>query len=77
MESLSIRQATMSVTIDCTEACEAAPRCAVCGMRKRPHGRSVAPEMESGMCGRDCSGYNQEPRAGHLWPGELARSREA
>lgn len=66
----------MSVTIDCTAACEAAPICTICGMRKRPHGRSVALEMENGMCGHDCTGYNQEPRAGHLWPGELARSRE-
>jgi hypothetical protein len=65
----------MSVTVECTAACEAAPTCADCGLRKRPRGRSVAPEMENGLCGRDCPGYDREPRAGHLWPGELERSR--
>lgn len=66
----------MSVTLDCTVACEASPLCTVCGMRKRPHDRSVPLEIENGMCGRDCSGYNQAPGAGHLWPDELTRSRE-
>lgn len=54
----------------CTEACYAMPECAVCKLRKPPRGRSVAPEMSNGMCGRDCPGYNQEPKSGHLWPGE-------
>jgi hypothetical protein len=66
----------MSTTVNCTEACEAAPTCVVCGLRKRPRGRDVAPEMENGLCGRDCTGYAQEPHAGHLWPGELERSRQ-
>jgi len=65
----------MSVTSACTVACEAAPLCTVCDMRKRPRGRNIAPEMENGMCGHDCAGYGQEPRAGHLWPGELARAQ--
>lgn len=65
----------MSVTLDCAVACEAAPTCTACGLRKRPRGRSVPIEMENGLCGRDCPGYAQEPRAGHLWPGELERSR--
>jgi hypothetical protein len=60
----------------CTIECERAPRCTVCYMTKRPIGRSVPIEMENGMCGRDCPGYNQDPQPGHLWPGELARSRE-
>lgn len=56
---------------DCTEACEAAPQCSVCRLIKRPRGRSVAVEAESSMCGWHCPGYNQEPRSGHLWPGEF------
>jgi hypothetical protein len=42
-------------------------------MAKQPIGRSAPLEMANGLCDDDCSGYRQEPRAGHLWPGELAR----
>jgi hypothetical protein len=66
----------VSTTVDCTIACESTPLCAVCGLRKRPRGRSVPLEMENGLCSHSCAGYDQEPRAGHLWPGELARDRE-
>lgn len=65
----------MSVTLDCTIECEAAPRCAVCGLTKKPIGRDAPMEMANGICDDDCPGYRQEPRAGHLWPGELERSR--
>jgi hypothetical protein len=65
----------VSVTLDCTEKCEAAPICAVCGLVKAPFGRSVPLEMANSRCNHDCAGYRQDPRAGHLWPGELARSR--
>ncbi len=57
----------------CTEACESAPACRVCGLRKRPLGRSVPLKMENSLCGYDCAGYLEQPQAGHLWPGELAR----
>lgn len=63
----------MSVTIDCTAKCETAPTCETCGLVKKPFGRSAPLEMR--MCDDDCSGYRKEPRAGHLWPGELERSR--
>jgi hypothetical protein len=33
-------------------------------------------EMANGMCGVDCPGFFEEPRSGHLWPGELKRERE-
>ena len=56
---------------NCTDECEAMPHCFVCGMRKNPRGRSAPMEMANGLCDRDCSGYDAEPRAGHLWPGEL------
>jgi len=62
----------VSVTIDCAEACEAAPRCTVCGLTKKPIGRDAPLEMANGLCGDDCPGYRKEPRAGHLRPGELA-----
>ncbi len=58
----------------CTLACEAAPDCLVCKQRKHPIGRD-APAASS-YCGHDCPGYTQEPRPGHLWPGELARIAE-
>lgn len=61
---------------DCTEACEAAPDCAVCRKRKGPAGRSVPMETANGYCDWDCPGYREEPGAGHLWPGELRRHRE-
>lgn len=66
----------MSVTVDCTEACERVVSCQVCGRRKPPIGRDVAAETAGGYCEHECTGHDQEPLGGHLWPGELARSRE-
>ena len=60
---------------ECTEACEHMPECLVCGMRKSPLGRSVAPEAAGGYCDSDCVGYYSEPKPGHLWPGELQQLR--
>lgn len=60
----------------CTEACEATQVCTVCGMRKNPRGRSAPLEMANSLCDWECAGYNQEPKPGHLWPGELARMGE-
>ncbi len=56
---------------DCTAECEAIVYCAVCGLRKTPRGRSAPLAMANGLCGHGCSGYDAEPKAGHLWPGEL------
>lgn len=44
--------------------------CAVCHRRKKPFGRSAPIEMANGLCDSDCSGYEEEPRVGTLWPGE-------
>lgn len=52
----------------CTAACFAMPYCLVCGQRKKPRGRSVPVEAESGYCGYDCEGYMQDPQPGHEWP---------
>ena len=60
---------------ECSIECEYAPTCTVCHLRKPPRGRSVAAEMANGMCGVDCKGFFEEPRSGHLWPGEIARAR--
>ena len=65
----------MSLRHDCTEACEASPKCTVCGMHKAPRGRSVPMEMSSGYCPYECSGNALDPRPGHLWPGEIAREK--
>lgn len=43
-------------------------RCAVCGLSKKPIGRS-APIL-SCYCEDRCQGYDQPPLAGSLWPGE-------
>jgi len=67
----------MSVATDCTAACEAAPRCDVCHLTKKPRGRSAPLEMANGLCDDHCPGYRQKTLAGHLWPGELERSRES
>lgn len=42
--------------------------CLVCAQRKAPIGRSV-PLMMS-LCDHECTGYDAEPFAGSLWPGE-------
>jgi hypothetical protein len=59
----------------CTAACEATQICGRCRRRKAPRGRSVAPAMAGGLCDIDCPGYREEPEPGHLWPGELERSK--
>lgn len=48
-------------------------RCAVCGDMKKPRGRSGP--MGMSFCepiwdGHGCAGYDQDPQAGSLWPGE-------
>jgi hypothetical protein len=55
-----------------TDACWAMPPCPVCGLRKQPRGRAAPLEMASSLCNYECPGYAQEPRSGHLWPGEPA-----
>ena len=42
--------------------------CASCGRYKTPRGRSGP--LEGCDCEGWCPGYNQEPYAGQLWPGE-------
>lgn len=69
-------QVRLVITKDCTEACEAMPQCSICGMRKKPVGRSAPLEACNGYCDDGCPGYRKPPRPGHLWPGEIARSRE-
>jgi hypothetical protein len=39
-------------------------------MRKKPIGRSAAPEMANSLCDHECGGYMQEPTPCDLWPGE-------
>lgn len=57
----------------CTvESCEYAPKCRKCGRTKKPIGRD---SLDNGKCDRDCPGYSEDPTPGHLWPGEIARSR--
>ena len=58
--------------IEHTEACWAMPTCTVCGLRKKPRGRSAPLEMANGLCSSGCPGYDQEPNVGHFWPGESA-----
>jgi hypothetical protein len=58
---------------DCTEECERRVECAVCHRPKPPRGRDVPVYMAGGYCERECPGHDVEPRAGHLWPGELER----
>ena len=45
-----------------------AVRCAVCGQRKAPRGRSAP--MAASYCDWECDGYAKEPSVGSLWPGE-------
>lgn len=50
-----------------TAECYAMPDCLTCGRQKKPYGRNT---MTTGYCDSDCPGYQDEPRAGHLWPDE-------
>jgi hypothetical protein len=56
----------------CNWRCWQIPDCARCGRRKAPRGRSVPMEAANGYCTYDCPGYDEEPRSGHLWPGEAS-----
>lgn len=44
--------------------------CTVCGLRKKPRGRSAPLEMANSLCDHECEGYNKDPKPGDLWPGE-------
>jgi len=44
--------------------------CTVCGLRKKPHGRSAADAMANSLCDYECQGYQKEPLPGCLWPME-------
>jgi len=44
--------------------------CTVCGLRKKPIGRSAPMEMANSLCDHECPGYRLEPYPGQLWPGE-------
>lgn len=55
---------------DCTEACRASVTCSVCGLRKKPIGRSAPMEMANSLCDDDCDGYRRDPKPPHLWPNE-------
>ena len=46
------------------------PQCATCRRIKVPFGRSVALAAAGSGCDRDCEGYEDDPLADHLWPGE-------
>jgi len=53
-----------------TENIGTAVTCIVCGMRKKPVGRSAPMEIANSLCDWECPGYNQEPHPSQLWPGE-------
>ena len=44
--------------------------CTVCGLRKKPHGRSAPLTMANSLCDYECPGYDKEPIPGCLWPNE-------
>jgi len=46
--------------------------CRVCGLRKKPWGRSAPLAMANSLCDRECPGWLLPPHAGDLWPGETA-----
>lgn len=53
-----------------SEAVGKSVECAVCGLRKKPWGRSAAVEEANSLCDFECPGYQQDPQVGDLWPGE-------
>ena len=45
-----------------------AVECVICGLRKKPVGRSAPPGMA--LCDHECEGYFLPPNPGSLWPEE-------
>ncbi|MEE9395144.1 MAG: hypothetical protein V3W41_21855 [Planctomycetota bacterium] len=50
--------------------------CNACELRKKPVGRSAAPEQANSLCDSSCNGYDNTPHVGSLWPGETRSWRE-
>ena len=44
--------------------------CSVCPLPKAPRGRSLSAAAANGYCDSDCSGYDLDPPADRLFPGE-------
>lgn len=44
--------------------------CSVCGLCKKPIGRSAPLETANSLCDHECHGYLGGPLPGDLWPGE-------
>jgi len=49
-----------------------AVNCTVCGLRKKPRGRSAPLEMANSLCDHECPGYGLDPQVGQLWPDETS-----
>ena len=47
-----------------------AVNCTVCGLRKKPIGRSAPMAMANSLCDHECEGYYRDPHPGSLWPNE-------
>ena len=58
--SISIQEPVVGKAVDCT----------VCGMQKKPVGRSAPAASAADYCSYECKGYLQDPQPGSLWPGE-------
>lgn len=51
--------------------------CRTCSKPKAPAGRDLATAAAGSWCtAHECEGYDQEPKPGTLWPGELEGSGE-
>lgn len=44
--------------------------CVVCRLVKKPRGRDAPLAMGNSLCDFECPGYDQDPQAPDLWPGE-------
>lgn len=64
-----------AVETDCTENCRREVTCRTCTKTKAPYGRDVAAAAGGSRCTVDCPGYFNDPRPGHLWPGEAFPAR--
>jgi hypothetical protein len=55
-----------------TQAVGYAVACKVCGLHKKPVGRSAPDAWANSLCDFECPGYTLAPHPGSLWPGETA-----
>lgn len=70
---VAVRFGGEAMIVENVEKVGTSVECVVCGLMKKPRGRSAPAAMAGGLCDRDCRGYELDPQVGSLWPGETRK----